>query len=153
MFDLASYLPYLVNRVGVRLAEAFGAELAAHGLTLPMWRVLAALESKSGQRVGALAAMTSIELSTLSRLLDAMARRALVRRRRAREDGRAVLVEPTAEGAAVTALLVPRAAQYEQAALAGFPAAEAEALKAMLVRVHRNLAALEPDVGGERRIG
>jgi hypothetical protein len=38
MFNLASYLPYLINRAGVRLAEAFGAELEAHGVTLPMWR-------------------------------------------------------------------------------------------------------------------
>jgi len=38
MFDLASYLPCLVNRIGVRPAAAFGKRLAAHDTTLPMWR-------------------------------------------------------------------------------------------------------------------
>src|SRR5208282_6365190 len=80
MFDLASYLPYLVNRIGVRLAGAFGKELAAYGITLPMWRVLAALRHRGSQRVGRLAAATSIEVSTLSRLLAGMDRRGLVRR-------------------------------------------------------------------------
>ena len=102
MFDLASYLPYLVNRVGARLAEAFSGELADLRITLPMWRVMAALCQKAGQRVGELAEVTSIEVSTLSRLLRAMERKELVRRARSLEDARTVLVELTDAGVAIT---------------------------------------------------
>ena len=41
MFDLARFLPYHVNRTGVRLAIAFGDDLERYGLTITMWRVLA----------------------------------------------------------------------------------------------------------------
>ena len=67
-FDLTRYLPYLVNRTGVRIATAFGEELRPHGITLQMWRVLAALDHADGQRISDLAALTSIDVSTSSRL-------------------------------------------------------------------------------------
>lgn len=145
MFDLASYLPYLVNRIGVRLAGAFGKELAAYGITLPMWRVLAALRQRGGQRVGRLAEATSIEVSTLSRLLAGMERRGLVRRERASEDARSVLVELTQAGARLTQRIIPQALHYEDVALRDFDRADAEALKNMLVRVYDNIGALEEE--------
>ncbi|MFI5024037.1 MAG: MarR family winged helix-turn-helix transcriptional regulator [Alphaproteobacteria bacterium] len=145
MFDLASYLPYLVNRIGVRLAGAFGKELAAYGITLPMWRVMAALRHRGSQRVGRLAAATSIEVSTLSRLLAGMDRRGLVRRQRASTDARRVLVELTQAGARLTQRIIPQALHYEDVALRDFDRADAEALKAMLVRVYDNIGALEEE--------
>ena len=42
MFDLARFLPYHINRTGVRLADAFGDELARYGLTITMWRAAGA---------------------------------------------------------------------------------------------------------------
>jgi DNA-binding MarR family transcriptional regulator len=145
-FDLTRYLPYLVNRTGVRIATAFGEELRAHAVTLPMWRVLAALDHADGQRISDLAALTSIDVSTLSRILDAMQEKGLVERRRGNGgDARVVTVHGTTAGHAVTAKLIPRARHYEEVALRGFTAAEAEALNAMLVRVYRNIAALEDE--------
>ena len=145
-FDLTRYLPYLVNRTGVRIATAFGEELRAHAITLPMWRVLAALDHADGQRISDLAAMTSIDVSTLSRILDAMQEKGLVERRRGNGgDARVVTVHETEAGHALTGKLIPRARHYEQIALRGFTGKEAEALKAMLVRVYRNIAALEDE--------
>ena len=147
MFDLASYLPYLVNRVGVRLALAFGRELDRHKIALPMWRVMAALRQRGSERMGRLAAATSIELSTLSRLVAGMERRGLVRRTRAREDARSVVVTLSESGARIAQKLVPKALRYEEMALKGFAQEEAEALKAMLARVYDNLGVLEEGEG------
>ena len=145
-FDLTRYLPYLVNRTGVRIATAFGDELRAHAITLPMWRVLAALDHADGQRISDLAALTSIDVSTLSRILDAMREKGLVERRRGNGgDARVVTVHETAAGHTLTGKLIPRARHYEQVALRGLTADEAEALKAMLVRVYANIAALEDE--------
>lgn len=143
MFDLASYLPYLVNRTGVRLAEAFSAELESFSITLPMWRVVAALDHKPRQRVGELAEMTSIEVSTLSRLLGSMERKGLVERERNYEDARTVTVDLTDLGERVTHQIIPLAKSYEELALSEFSAEEAAALKEMLIRVFRNLDSLE----------
>ncbi|MFI4988016.1 MAG: MarR family winged helix-turn-helix transcriptional regulator [Alphaproteobacteria bacterium] len=142
MLDLASFLPYLINRVGARLAEAFGKELAAYAVTLPMWRVLAALQGGGSRRVGLLAELTAIEVSTLSRLLVAMERRGMVERRRSREDARAVLIRLSDAGARLTRRLIPRALHYEEVALKSFARDDAKALKAMLKRVYENIGAL-----------
>ncbi len=145
-FDLTKYLPYLVNRAGVRLANAFGEVLREHGITLPMWRVLAALDHADGQRISDLAALTSIDVSTLSRILDAMQEKGLVERQRGNGgDARVVTVHETAAGHTLTGKIIPLARHYEEVALRGISADEEKALKAMLVRVYRNIAALEEE--------
>jgi DNA-binding MarR family transcriptional regulator len=145
-FDLTRYLPYLVNRTGVRIATAFGDVLREHGITLPMWRVLAALDHADGQRISDLAALISIDVSTLSRILDAMQEKGLVERRRGKGgDARVVTVHETKAGHTLTGRIIPFARHYEDVALRGFTAEEAEELKAMLVRVFRNIAALEDE--------
>lgn len=148
-FDITRYLPYLVNRTGVRIATAFGDVLREHGVTLPMWRVLAALDHADGQRISDLAAMTSIDVSTLSRILDAMQEKGFVERRRGGGDARVVTVHETAAGHALTRRIIPSARHYEVVALRGFSAEEAAALKAMLERVYRNVAALEDNAAPE----
>lgn len=145
MFDLASYLPYLLNRAGTRIADAFTEEvLREHGITLAMWRVLAALDHEDGQRVGQIAALTSIEVSTLSRLVDALERKKLVERRRpatraAGADARAVTVHFTPAGRALTDALIPTALDYETIALEGFSPAEVKQIKSMLQRLFHNM--------------
>jgi hypothetical protein len=54
-------------------------------------------------------------------------------------------VHATKNGHALTAKLIPLARHYEEVALRGFTADEEQALKAMLVRVYRNIAALEEE--------
>jgi len=149
MFDLSVYLPYLLNRAGSRIAESFSEKLKAeHDLTLPMWRVLASLNHRDGQRVGELASMTTIEVSTLSRLLGTMQRRGLVERRRPAlhavdGDARTVAIHATGAGQALTARLIPEALHYEATALTGFTGDEAEMLKRMLRRLFENMDRLE----------
>ncbi|MGH7004348.1 MAG: MarR family winged helix-turn-helix transcriptional regulator [Alphaproteobacteria bacterium] len=153
-FDITRYLPYLINRTGVRIASTFTDAIRTHGITLQMWRVLAALDHDDGQRISDLAALTSIDVSTLSRILDAMQEKGLIERRRgngrgnARErgaDARVVTVHATKTGHAITAKIIPLARHYEAVALTGFSPAEAEALKAMLIRVYENIETLEDE--------
>ena len=139
MFDLGRYLPYLINRAGVRLAVAFGRELKPHGIGVQEWRVLAALAAHGAQRLSDLAALTSIDLSTLSRLVGRMARGGLVARERMGGDRREVRVRLTPRGRQTTRGIIPLARHYEAVALAGCSPAETRALKRLLVRVYANL--------------
>lgn len=145
MLVLRQYVPYLLNRAGRSVAEAFTRELAAFGLTLPMWRVMASLRSEGPQRLGDLSELTAIEASTLSRLVGQMQERALVRRVRSRGDARAVTVSLTRRAAALTDRIVPLALRYEQAALRGMSDAEIAILKRLLAQIHGNLRALMHD--------
>jgi DNA-binding MarR family transcriptional regulator len=143
-FDITSYLPYLVNRVGVRVATLFSDELREYDITLQMWRVLAALNHEDGQRIGALAGATSIDVSTLSRLIGSMQRKGLVTRQRGSGgDARVVTVHATDRAREITRALIPVAQRYEAVALRDFSPAEVDQLKAMLVRVYGNTDALD----------
>jgi DNA-binding MarR family transcriptional regulator len=143
MGPLDGYLPYLLNRAGARIAEAFGKEVRPLGASLQMWRVLAALRERDGRRMGDLSQTTSIEVSTLTRLVDSMEKKGLVVRRRAASDARVVALHATAAGRRLTQRILPIAERYEQVALQGFEAREAEALKAALRWLYANMDALK----------
>jgi DNA-binding MarR family transcriptional regulator len=72
MYRLTEAFPYLVTRVGVRMGELIARRLERYGLTLPMYRVMAALWQRGGQRLGDLSEMTTVEISTLSRLVGGL---------------------------------------------------------------------------------
>ena len=143
MGPLDSYLPYLLNRAGARIAAAFSEEVRPLGATLQMWRVLAALREGDGRRMGDLSETTSIEVSTLTRLVDNMEKKGLVARRRDAADARVVALHVTPAGRRLAQRITPIAERYESVALAGFTAAEADILKAALRRLYRNMEALE----------
>lgn len=143
MFDLARFLPYHINRTGVRLASAFGDELARYELTVPMWRVLAALWHGGEQKAGDLMTATSIEQSTLSRLMTAMEKRGLLTRNRSKSDARTVVVKLSAEGRKLTKELIPYALRNERIALRGFSEEEVDRLLNMLSRIYENAADLK----------
>ena len=139
MGPLDSYLPYLLNRAGARIATAFGEEVRPLGATLQVWRVLAVLRERDGRRMGDLSAITSIEVSTLTRLVDSMEKKGLVARRRDPQDSRVVLLYVAPSGKQLTRRILPIAERYEKVALKGFGAAEADALKTALRRLYANM--------------
>lgn len=143
MDPLVSYLPYLLNRAGARIATAFGEEVRPLGASLQIWRVLAALREKDGRRMGDLSETTSIEVSTLTRLVDNMEKGGLVERRRDVGDARAVALYVTAAGRRLTRRILPIAERYETVALKGFSAREAATLKKALQRLYDNMDGLQ----------
>ena len=138
--DLDDYLPYLVNRVGTIIAEQFGGEvLAAHRLSIAMWRVMAAMASSGSQRQIDLADFTSIEASTLSRLVSRLVRMGLVTRARSANSNREVAVTLSAKGNTLVARLIPIAREYEADAIAGLAPEELMVLKRCLRRMYGNM--------------
>lgn len=142
MGPLHAYLPYLLNRAGARIAAAFGEEMRSLGASLQVWRVLAALREKDGRRMGDLSKTISIEVSTLTRLVDNMEKGGLVVRRRDADDARATALHVTPAGRRLTQRIVPIARRYEAVALKGFTAKEADVLKGALQRLYDNMDGL-----------
>lgn len=133
--ELGSYLPYLVNRVGQRFIARITPVLNEAGVDVQMWRVLIALYQRGARPVGALADLTSINLSTLSRLIGRMEGKGLVERRRG-DDARSVIVGLTAEGRAVTERIIPVAADLETDATDDFSEAELATLRQLLIKLY-----------------
>jgi DNA-binding MarR family transcriptional regulator len=106
--NLGNYLPYLINRVGFALVESFTADaLTSNGLSIAMWRVLAALSNNGEQRQVDLVEMTSIDASTMSRLVSRLVRIGLVTRSRSATSNREVVVELSPKGRALVGGLYP----------------------------------------------
>jgi MarR family transcriptional regulator, organic hydroperoxide resistance regulator len=143
MFDLDQFLPYLINRAGVRLAVNFARDIADTGVALQEWRVLAVLAAAGEQRLSDLAGLTSIDLSTLSRLVTRMGRQGLVTRLNGNGDRRERRIALTEKGRGRTRAIIPTARRYERLALAGLSAAEEQTLKRLLRRVFTNLEGLD----------
>ena len=138
---LDDYLPYLINRIGAALVESYTRRaLAAHKLTIDMWRVLAALSNNGGQRQIDLADVTSIEASTVSRLVTRLVRLGLVTRGRSETSNREVQVQLSPKGRALVKKLIPVALGLEETASAGISAADLAQLKKTLRKVYANLS-------------
>lgn len=139
--DLDNYLPYLINRVGTVIAATYTADaLEPRGLSLAMWRVLAALSNNGEQRQIDLVDMTSIDASTMSRLVTRLVRAGLVTRSRSTTSNREVVVALSAKGRAQVEGLIPIAKGLEKAASSGLSAKEQEVVKRALRRMYANLA-------------
>ena len=139
--DLGNYLPYLINRVGFALVESFTADaLTPHGLSIAMWRVLAALSNRGEQRQIDLVDMTSIDASTMSRLVTRLVRMGLVTRSRSATSNREVVVELSPKGRVLVQRLIPIAKKLEQTASAGLPPKDLAVAKRALGRMYDNLA-------------
>lgn len=137
---LADYLPYLVNRVGSIIADQFSAEtLAPQRLSIAAWRVLAVLAANGRQRQIDLAELTSIDASTLSRIVTRLAHLGLVRRTRSTTSNREVAVGLSAKGDALMSRLIPPARAIEADANAGISAEELAVVKRCLRRMYANM--------------
>jgi DNA-binding MarR family transcriptional regulator len=136
---LESYIPYLVNRAATAMLNYSALEFEGLGLTVPQWRILFTLWGHRECRFGELAELTSIEPPTLSRLLAAMTKLRLVRRRRMPEDSRSINLSLTSTGSALFERSLPFAENCNQIYLAGLSADEREVLCRGLTRIYANV--------------
>jgi MarR family transcriptional regulator, organic hydroperoxide resistance regulator len=139
--DLDDYLPYLLNRVGFALVERFTAQaLKSHALSIEMWRVLAALSHNGAQRQIDLVGMTSIDASTMSRLVTRLVTAGLATRSRSVKSSREVVVALSPKGRALLTRLIPIARDMEQTAATGISGKDMAVLKRALHQMYRNMA-------------
>lgn len=127
------YLLYLLARASHLISAEFYQELRRHGVSVPVWRVLASLVgSPAGETVTGLAEVCLLQQPTMTKLLDRMVRDGLVRRSQDGRDRRVVRIELTPRGEDKALELVMAARQHEAAVMARHPEAEAAQIKDLL---------------------
>lgn len=139
--DLSEYLPYLVNRVGAGFVAGYERELAQHGVSIAMWRVLAGLSTGNKHRQIDVAEITSIDVSTISRLITRLVNLGLVTRTRSDTNNREVSVELSPKGRALVNRLIPHARELEDEAVAGISTEDLATTRETLRRMYHNMAA------------
>jgi DNA-binding MarR family transcriptional regulator len=150
-FALANFVPYLLNRAGVKIGLAFTRDIEPSGVTLPMWRVMIALWKNGDQRLGDIAERTSIDISTLSRLLGTLHRKRFIVRRRSGTDGRALSVSLTEKGRAMTERILPIASHYEDVAIQGINQSDVQRLKKILIKVFSNIHVFDEEFAARQK--
>ena len=108
-------------------------------LTYIHFRVLQYLYEKDGQKSGEIATAIVVRQPVLSRVIDQMEERALVRRRPDPEDSRRMRVYLTDHGRARFREAWPPAHDLLETALKGFKASEHEALRRLLKKMAGNI--------------
>jgi DNA-binding MarR family transcriptional regulator len=146
LYRLSNSFPYLLNRVGVRMGELFSRRIAPYDVTLPMYRVMAALWENGDQRLSDLSTVTTTEISTLSRLIGEMKRKGLVTRSRLEDNGRTVAINLTAKGKQLVEELMPIALHFEEVAISNYTEAEISRLKIVFREIYQNLGTIEPEI-------
>ncbi|WP_417519912.1 MarR family winged helix-turn-helix transcriptional regulator [Minwuia sp.] len=142
LIRLDDYLPFLVNRIGPRIEQGFAEPLARAGITLPMWRVMAILRAEGPQRLNDLGRMTSMPLSSTSRLVSEMVEAGLLDRTRSHQDGRAIRVALSTVGTVIAADVSREAEAYEARITRSMTAADTATLKRLLKRLNDELVSL-----------
>lgn len=134
-FDLAQFLPYRLAVVAARVSARFARQYAVHGVSIPQWRVLAALGSFGETHATRLVTLTTMDKVKVSRAVAGLIEAGHLRRRPDDADNRRDLLALTARGRRLYAQLVPLALEMQAALLAELPADEARALDAALTRL------------------
>jgi DNA-binding MarR family transcriptional regulator len=146
LYRLSNSFPYLLNRVGVQMGELFSRRIASFGVTLPTYRVMAALWESGDQRLSDLSTVTTTEISTLSRLIGEMKRKGLVTRSRLADNGRTVAINLTSKGKSLVEELMPIAIHFEEVAISSFSASEIARLKVVFQEIYESLDSMEPEI-------
>jgi DNA-binding MarR family transcriptional regulator len=128
------------------MGELFSVRIAKYQITLPMFRVLAALWEQGDQRLGDLASSTTIEISTLSRLIGEMTRRGLTSRSRVKDNGRTLSINLTQHGRMLIGELIPIAVHFEGVSVSKHSEKDIGELKAILEEIYASLDVLENEV-------
>ncbi|MHA7885507.1 MarR family winged helix-turn-helix transcriptional regulator [Nitratireductor rhodophyticola] len=133
---VGDYLLYLLAAASDAASADFHAHVREQGLRVPEWRILACLCDEDGQMVTQLAQLALMEQSHLTKIVDHMALKGLVKRRSDERDRRRVRVFLTPAGRALGGRLVDEAQAHERAIIARLRPGEAALLKDALRHIH-----------------
>jgi DNA-binding MarR family transcriptional regulator len=154
IYDSASYQPRksigsLLTRVKVAMLAALDEELAADRRLAPLelsaaqWAVIASLAGEERKSASDLCKGISYDAGAMTRMLDRLEGKGLIRRSRSPDDRRLVHLELTEEGRAAYPRMRELSLAVANRFLRGFTKAEARQLESLLGRMLEN--AQEPE--------
>ena len=143
IYDPKTYEPRrgvgrLLGRVKMAISEALDEELAPLDITSAQFVILATLAEGDAGPTSVLCKSVSYDQGAMTRMIDRLERKGLVRRLRCPDDRRRVNLELTAEGRAVYPKLIASAATVLNRFLHGFTKSEVQQLEGLLQRMLAN---------------
>ena len=145
-FDTAEAIPLkpahgllrLINRVRVELIDALDRELASFDISAPQLFVLSSVANGEADSAASLCKSISYDPGAMTRMIDRLQQKGLVRRVPHPEDRRAMNLELTVAGKALFPQLVAAKDRVHAQFLRGFSDEDRQALEQLLYRMLAN---------------
>jgi DNA-binding MarR family transcriptional regulator len=128
----------LINRVRVEINDALDRELARFEISAPQLIVLASVANKEADSASAVCKSISYDPGAMTRMIDRLERKGLIRRIPNPDDRRATNLELTAAGRALYPQLIAAKENVQTQFLRGFSEEEALQLERFLNRMLDN---------------
>jgi len=144
-FRIADSPFYLLARTMGRYSIDMENALHAIDMDLPSWRALMIVAETNPSSVSEIADRAVMRLSTMTRVVQRLEKRGLLKVRRRKGDARVTEVYINSRGVSAARRVRDIASRFYNLAFHDFDAAQIDALNALLRRVFANLA-LQPEV-------
>jgi len=128
----------LINRVRVEIVDALDRELARFDITAPQLIVLASVANKEADCAAAICKSISYDPGAMTRMIDRLEQKGLIRRVPHPEDRRAMTLELTVAGKALYPQLLSAKETVQAQFLRGFSENEVHVLDGLLNRMLKN---------------
>jgi DNA-binding MarR family transcriptional regulator len=128
----------LINRVRIELIDAMDRELAQFDITAPQLIVLASVANREADSASQLCKSISYDPGAMTRMIDRLEQKGLVRRVARPDDRRAMTLEMTAAGRALFPKLLQAKETVQEQFLRGFGKDEVATLEKLLNRLLDN---------------
>lgn len=138
-FSLDESLGFIIYKTHLRLKNNLNQSFKPFDITTEQWGILGRLWEKDGVSQKELSEKTHKDQPNITRILDKLEQKGLIRRELNPGDRRAFSVFLTTEAYNLKSHLVPIAEQSLEKAFKGFNPEEIQTLKASLNRIYENL--------------
>lgn len=140
-YPICESVGYLVKQIRSHLERAVDAEMVEHDLTGVQWGPLLMISHGLGNTAAEIARVAGVDTGAVTRMLDRLEGKGLIRRIPSPDDRRVVRLTLTRAGERLCGEIPFGLARVSNALLRGFTPAEFEALKGFLARMLANLQA------------
>jgi DNA-binding MarR family transcriptional regulator len=140
-------LGYWMSSLGSAMIRSLTRRTALYEITSAQYRILEMCFRREANTVTGLAQVVAMDQAGVSRQVDRLCNRGLLRRRRQRNDRRMVRLELTEEGRALVPELIEQAQASHTIILADINKEERDAFLATLQKMLANLAKEEQNAG------
>lgn len=129
----------IINQTSLVLARNFQKHLEPFDITLEQWGILNTLWSKDGITLKDLSEKVNKDHTNISRIIDKLEKKELLKRSLHPEDRRALLLYVTEKGKRLQREIVPVAERVMKQELQGISVEEQELLRRLLRRMSHNV--------------
>lgn len=143
IYDVKSFQPatsvgYLLNRVRAEMLSAIDRELDPFGVTSAQYIIMGQLACNLADSASGLCRGIAYDPGAMTRMIDRLEAKRLIRRVRSPEDRRAVKLELTSEGKALYPRMRVKVIEVLNRLMRGFSKSEARQLEGLLRRMLDN---------------